>query len=65
VYEYHNILEKVLLGISLEGQESAVAEEFEDRLHNMVQKIKLLAIDLQRFNAKEWNQFIDAALNNQ
>jgi len=30
----------------------------------MIQKIKELSIELQRFNASEWNSFIDAAINN-
>jgi hypothetical protein len=54
-YEYHNILEKMLLDIPLDEIERASVVHFEQKLELIVQKIRLLAIELQRFNATEWN----------
>lgn len=52
----------MLLGIKLSEQESNALESF--KLDSIMQKIKLLSIELQRYNTIEWNSFIDAAINN-
>ena len=54
----------MLLGIDLSEEEKQSASEFGVKLDAIVQKIKLLSIEIQRSNANEWNQFIDAAINN-
>jgi hypothetical protein len=54
-YEYHNILEKMLLGIELDHAEKASVSQFGVKIDAIIQKIKLLSIDIQRHNANEWN----------
>ncbi|CAD8137428.1 unnamed protein product [Paramecium pentaurelia] len=61
-YEYYNILEKQLLGIPLNEKEQIALQNF--KLDNIMQKIRQMSIELQRYNAIEWNYFIDAAINN-
>ncbi|CAD8104890.1 unnamed protein product [Paramecium sonneborni] len=59
-YEYYNILEKKLLGI----QQNDISDLETQQIDRIMQKIKLLSIEIQRYNAIEWNSFIDAAINN-
>ncbi|KAL4504533.1 hypothetical protein ABPG72_009979 [Tetrahymena utriculariae] len=61
-YEFHNILEKILLGITLNINDQATIGEYNRQVNNIVHKIKQLAMELQRNNPMEWNNFLDAAL---
>ncbi|CAK58225.1 unnamed protein product (macronuclear) [Paramecium tetraurelia] len=58
-YEYYNLIEKKLLGI---GQND-ICEQVNVQIDRIMQKIRLLSIEIQRYNAIEWNLFIDAAIN--
>ncbi|EGR33054.1 hypothetical protein IMG5_062790 [Ichthyophthirius multifiliis] len=62
LYEFHNILEKNLLGIQLSVQDQFAIEFCKQQIENMIHKIKQLAMELQRKNPSEWNSFLDAAL---
>lgn len=64
-YQYFNIVEKALIGITLteeekENVEKATMKGFE----GILKKIKVLAIELERNKPAEWNEFLDAALMN-
>ncbi|CAD8173694.1 unnamed protein product [Paramecium octaurelia] len=59
-YEYYNIIEKLILGIP----QQQFSEDESNQIQKLMQKIKFLSMELQRYNAIEWNQFIDAAINN-
>ena len=58
-YEYFNIIEKKIIGISLNEKEKTFDKE---EVKDIVHKIKLLAIELERSNPVEWNMFLEAAL---
>ena len=58
-YEYFNVIEKKIIGINLNEKEKAFDKE---EVNNIVHKIKLLAIELERNNPLEWNAFLEAAL---
>lgn len=61
-YEYYNTLEKMILNIPLLLQEQSTVDSHKELAENIMQKIKILSMELQRFNPTEWNDFLDAAL---
>ena len=63
-YDYYNILEKRLVAMEeITEQESCKTQGCDQDLFAMMQKIKSLAMELQRNNPTEWNNFFDAALS--
>lgn len=58
-YEYFNVIEKKIIGINLNEKERGFNQE---DIENIVNKIKFLAIELERNNPVEWNNFLEAAL---
>lgn len=58
-YEYFNAIEKKIIGVPLNEKEKLFDQA---SLENILHKIKLLAIELERNNPVEWNAFLEAAL---
>ena len=62
-YMYYNVIEKVLLGMGLDEEETERVEKGPKELvERILRKIKVLAIELERNKPMEWNEFLDAAM---
>jgi len=62
IYEYYNILEKVLLSISLTQNEKDRIQNQMQKVKDMTHKIKTLSMELSRNDPMEWNNFLEVAL---
>ena len=70
-YDYYNLIEKSMLDMESDDDKSKVVAEDElnansitlDELKALVQKIRLLSMQLQRHKPTEWNEFLDVALD--
>jgi hypothetical protein len=60
-YQYYNIIEKELIGIDLLPEEKKAASEFAGFV-GMVNKVKRLAMELNRSSPLEWNSLLDASM---
>ncbi len=69
-YEYYNLIEKSILDMEEDENLRKETEEelgengmTREDLKQLVQKIRLLSMQLQRHKPTEWNEFLDVALD--
>jgi hypothetical protein len=61
-YTFYNILEKRILGIDLTDKEQDSYSLNAESLDTCIVKVRTLSIELERHDPKEWNTFLDVAL---
>lgn len=61
-YTFYNILEKRILGIDLSEKEQDSYSLNAESLDACIVKVRTLSIELERHDPKEWNTFLDVAL---
>lgn len=61
-YTFYNLLEKKILGIDLTDKEQESYSQKADNLDSCIVKVRTLSIELERHDPKEWNTFLDVAL---
>lgn len=60
-YDFYNLIEKLLIDISLSEKEKRWAESTNIECL-VVKEIKGLAMCLSRFNPADWNKFLDVVI---
>jgi hypothetical protein len=61
-YTFYNIIEKRILGIDLTEKEQDSYSSNADSLDACIVRVRTLSIELERHDPKEWNTFLDVAL---
>lgn len=61
-YTFYNIIEKRILGIDLTDKEQDSYSMNAESLDSCIVKVRTLSIELERHDPKEWNTFLDVAL---
>lgn len=61
-YTFYNLLEKKILGIDFTDKETESYSLNCNSLDSCIVKVRTLSIELERHDPKEWNTFLDVAL---
>jgi hypothetical protein len=61
-YTFYNLLEKKILGIDFSQKETESYTLNCDNLDSCIVRVRTLSIELERHDPKEWNTFLDVAL---
>ena len=61
-YGYHNILEKMIVGIELSEKEKEKLNSRRCLVDKIMAKLKNLSMELHRYNPTEWNSFMEICL---
>lgn len=61
MYDFYNLMEKLLIEVEITEEEKKIATEL-DVEKTLVKDIKIFAMKISRFKPADWNKFLDVVI---